>query len=61
MLVDPDNFEEDVCNETVTVAVDAGKILSIEKHGGAHIGKDALTDCVVLAMKAWKDFQQKLS
>lgn len=61
VLVDPDNFEEDVCNETVTVAVDAGKILSIEKHGGAHIGKDALTDCVVLAMKVWKDFQQKLS
>ena len=60
-LVDPDSFEEDVCNETVTVAVDAGKILSVEKHGGARIGKDELSECVVLATKAWKEFQQKLS
>ena len=59
--MDPDSFEEDVCNETVTIAVDGSKILSVEKHGGARIGKEALSDCAVLATKAWKEFQQKLS
>jgi exosome complex component RRP43 len=57
VLADPDSFEEDVCKETVTIAVDNGKLIRIEKHGGAHVGKDRLSDCVSVAKKAWKGLQ----
>ena len=46
VLADPDSFEEDVCNEMVTVVVDNGKLLRIEKHGGARVGKETMKECV---------------
>jgi exosome complex component RRP43 len=58
VLADPDSFEEDVCNETVTVAIEDGKILRIEKHGGARVGKEALASCVSVATKAWRVLQK---
>ena len=57
VLADPDSFEEDVCSETVTVVIDNGKLLRIEKHGGARVGKEAMAECVSVATKAWKGLQ----
>lgn len=58
VLADPDSFEEDICHETVTVAVDNGKLVKIEKQGGAHVGKNAMNDCVSIASKAWAEMQK---
>lgn len=57
VLTDPDNFEEDVCKETVTIVIDNGKLLKIEKHGGARISPQVLKDCVSVATQAWKEMQ----
>lgn len=57
-LADPDGFEEDVCKEAVTVVVDGDKVLNIEKHGGAHIGRDAMNECVAVASKRWAELQK---
>ena len=57
VLADPDSFEEDVCNETLTVVVDNGKLLRIEKHGGVRVGKEAVAECVSVATKAWKSLK----
>jgi exosome complex component RRP43 len=57
VLADPDSFEEDVCNETLTVVIDNGKLLRIEKHGGARVGKEAVAECVSVATEAWKKLQ----
>lgn len=58
ILADPDAFEEDVCNETVTVAIDGGKIVKIEKRGGSNVGKDTMSHCVSIASKAWTEIQK---
>jgi exosome complex component RRP43 len=57
VLADPDSFEEDVCNETLTVVVDNGELLRIEKHGGVRVGKEAVAECVSVATKAWKSLK----
>jgi exosome complex component RRP43 len=52
ILVDPDTFEETLCDESVTVVVDCSKktkILGISKAGGTILGRDELKDIVSLA------------
>lgn len=55
ILIDPDTFEESLCDETVTVVVDCSaektKILNITKVGGTIVGKDEMKDIVKLAEK----------
>jgi exosome complex component RRP43 len=63
MLVDPDRFEESLCDETVTVVVDrsadAGetKILGISKSGGTIVGPEVLRRFVKVAENRWQEFK----
>lgn len=55
ILIDPDTFEESLCDEIVTVVVDCSgkktKILNITKAGGTIVGKEEMKDIVKLAEK----------
>jgi exosome complex component RRP43 len=57
ILVDPDTFEEGLCDESVTVIVDCGsgktKMLGISKAGGTTVGTLEIQDIVGLAEKRW--------
>jgi exosome complex component RRP43 len=57
ILVDPDTFEEGLCDETVTSVVDCGsgktKLLSISKSGGTIVGKQEMREVVGLAERRW--------
>jgi exosome complex component RRP43 len=57
ILVDPDTFEEGLCDETVTVVVDCGsgktKLLGISKSGGTVVGKQEMREIVGMAEKRW--------
>ena len=65
ILVDPDTFEEGLCDESVTVVVDCGtkktKILSLSKAGGTIVGKEEMKDLVGLAEQSWSQLNQLLS
>ncbi|KAG4411825.1 hypothetical protein IFR04_015029 [Cadophora malorum] len=65
ILVDPDTFEEGLCDETVTVVVDCGnkkktKLLGITKSGGTIIGRDEMSELVSLAEKRWSEVSKLL-
>ncbi|KAI1427292.1 exosome complex exonuclease RRP43 [Xylaria sp. FL1777] len=64
MLVDPDRFEEGLCDEMVTVVVDrsAGetKILGISKSGGTVVGPEVLRRFVKVAEGRWQEFRDAL-
>jgi exosome complex component RRP43 len=52
ILVDPDTFEETLCEESITVVVDCQKktkILGISKAGGTIVGRDEMKAIVSLA------------
>ena len=57
LLVDPDTFEEGLCDESITVVVDCGSgkttLLGVSKAGGAIVGKDQMKEIVKLAEKRW--------
>ena len=57
MLVDPDTFEEGLCDESVTVVVDCGsgktQILGITKSGGTIVGREEMKQIVSLAETRW--------
>jgi exosome complex component RRP43 len=59
-LVDPDTFEEDVCEEIVTVTIDISsgevKVKRIEKAGGDVAGRDVLQACVKVATSRWAEW-----
>ncbi|KAI0195589.1 exosome complex exonuclease RRP43 [Xylaria flabelliformis] len=63
ILVDPDRFEESLCDETVTVVVDRSgegdetKILGISKSGGTIVGAEVLRRFVKVAEDRWKEFK----
>lgn len=54
VLADPDGFEEEVCREVLTVVVDQGKVLKVEKHGGPRVGRAEVKECVDLATRQWQ-------
>lgn len=62
LLVDPDQLEESLCDESVTIVVDCKngttKILSISKHGGTLLSPYLLRSKGFLdwAGKRWEDF-----
>jgi exosome complex component RRP43 len=67
ILVDPDTFEEGLCDETVTVVVDSDhsgsgmtKLLSISKSGGTIVGKEEMERIVGLAEKRWVELDRLL-
>lgn len=60
-LVDPDGFEEELCEEKICVVVDCTemgkvKICRIEKSGGVVIGMDAMRYLVNAATQRWKEW-----
>ncbi|KAI1741852.1 exosome complex exonuclease RRP43 [Xylaria scruposa] len=63
ILVDPDRFEESLCDETVTVVVDRSsgdddtKILGISKSGGTIVGVEVIRRFVKVAEDRWKEFK----
>ncbi|KAI0020673.1 ribosomal protein S5 domain 2-like protein [Xylariomycetidae sp. FL0641] len=65
ILVDPDRFEESLCDETVTVVVDrsAGaetKVLGISKSGGTIVGPQLVRELAAVAEARWDDFKAVL-
>lgn len=69
ILVDPDRFEESLCDETVTVVVDRSvdeddneetKVLSISKSGGTVVGAEVLRRFVKVAEARWLEFKKVL-
>ncbi|KAI3341049.1 exosome complex exonuclease RRP43 [Ustulina deusta] len=66
ILVDPDRFEESLCDETVTVVVDCSaegdetKILGISKSGGAVVGPEVMRRFVEVAEGRWREFRDAL-
>lgn len=64
ILVDPDTFEEGLCDEAVTIVLDhsggATKLVSISKSGGTIVGKDTMRDILVLAERRWTELSRLL-
>ena len=64
ILVDPDTFEEGLCDEVVTVVVDCDggktKMLGITKAGGTFIGKDEMKQIIGLAETRWRQLSRLL-
>ncbi|KAK4507945.1 hypothetical protein PRZ48_001680 [Zasmidium cellare] len=68
ILADADGFEEELCDETLTVVLNSGpstgsgttSILKIEKTGGTYIGKDVTDLCVRQASKRTSDIKTAL-
>ena len=73
VLVDPDRFEEGLCDESVTVVVDRSegrrsgesgaaetKVLSITKSGGTVVGPQVLRRLVPVAEERWQVFRDAL-
>ncbi|KAI1276452.1 exosome complex exonuclease RRP43 [Xylaria sp. FL0933] len=65
MLVDPDRFEESLCDEIVTVVVDCSsagetKLLGISKSGGTVVGPEVLRRFVQVAEGRWREFRDAL-
>ncbi len=64
ILVDPDTFEEGLCDESVTVVVDCSegaiKMLGISKSGGTIVGKDEMKNIVGLAERRWAELSRLL-
>lgn len=65
ILADPDAFEEDVCKESLTVVLQperdgSGRVLRLEKSGGAVIDIPAMRRCVGLAQSRWAEWESIL-
>lgn len=61
ILADPDNLEESLCKESLTIMVDydadsTAKIKRIEKVGGAIIGREEMKGCIKLALGRWAEW-----
>ena len=57
VLADPDAFEEELCDETVTVLVDCSKketkLLGIQKVGGTIVSRKEMKELVKMAEERW--------
>jgi exosome complex component RRP43 len=70
ILVDPDTFEEGLCDESVTVVVDCSRssgekghrrplgtrLLGISKVGGTGVGRTEMRELVAMAEKRWGEW-----
>ncbi|KAI0440765.1 exosome complex exonuclease RRP43 [Xylaria telfairii] len=63
ILVDPDRFEESLCDEMVTVVIDRSvegdetKILGISKSGGTIVGVEVMKRFITVAEGRWQEFK----
>ncbi|OBT53321.1 hypothetical protein VE04_04759 [Pseudogymnoascus sp. 24MN13] len=64
VLVDPDMFEEGLCEETVTVLLDCAsgetRLIGVEKVGGAVLGREQMGSLIKLAEKRWVEWKNVL-
>lgn len=64
LLIDPDAFEEGLCEEAVTVLLDCAggttRLLGIEKVGGTVLGRKQMADLISLAEKRWVQWSNLL-
>ncbi|CAJ2503981.1 Uu.00g113750.m01.CDS01 [Anthostomella pinea] len=64
ILVDPDRFEESLCDEALTVVVDRTlgetKVLGISKSGGTTVGPQLMWKYVTVAEERWQEFKSAL-
>ncbi|KAI0997323.1 hypothetical protein K3495_g10864 [Podosphaera aphanis] len=65
ILVDPDTFEESLCDESVTVVLDQNegrsKLLGISKSGGVVVGPTYMKEITNLAEKRWTEWHAILN
>ena len=61
VLADPDGFEEDLCNESITIVTTSKTILRIEKKGGGVIGREGIKELVAQTQQRLGDWNQALS
>ena len=63
-LADADTFEEDLCEEQISVIIDCSgggaKILKIEKSGGTVVGVAEMKHVILLAKKRWAEWKKDL-
>jgi exosome complex RNA-binding protein Rrp42 (RNase PH superfamily) len=59
VLVDPDDFEESCCSQTVTVCVDqgGGRIVRVEMNGGTMLDPSDLGKLVKRAGQRWEEWK----
>ncbi|KFY25795.1 hypothetical protein V493_04443, partial [Pseudogymnoascus sp. VKM F-4281 (FW-2241)] len=64
VLVDPDMFEEGLCEETVTVLLDCAagetRLIGVEKVGGTVLGRKEMAGLIGMAEKRWKEWRNVL-
>ncbi|RDW80126.1 3' exoribonuclease family protein [Coleophoma cylindrospora] len=65
ILVDPDSFEESLCDESVTMIIDRSqgpgtKILGLSKAGGTVVDREELKQIAELAAVRWGELSQVL-
>ncbi|RKF75722.1 Exosome complex component rrp43 [Golovinomyces cichoracearum] len=65
VLIDPDTFEESLCDESVTITVDLStnecKILGITKSGGTIVGPKQINEIKSCAEKRWLELSELLN
>jgi exosome complex component RRP43 len=65
VLVDPDTFEEGLCDESVTIVVDCSsrqtQIRGLSKVGGTIVGRDEMKELVGLAEERWSQLSRLLT
>jgi exosome complex component RRP43 len=65
VLVDPDTFEEGLCDESATVVIDCSsgttQLLGMSKTGGTIVGRDEMKEIVGLAEERWTELNRLLS
>jgi exosome complex component RRP43 len=61
VLADPDGFEEELCNESITVVATEKSILRIEKRGGGFVGREAMRELVSHTQSRLGDWKQALN
>lgn len=64
VLIDPDMFEEGLCEETITVLLDCAagetRLIGVEKVGGAVLGRKQMGGLIGMAEKRWKEWSNVL-
>ncbi|KFX93990.1 hypothetical protein O988_06526, partial [Pseudogymnoascus sp. VKM F-3808] len=64
VLIDPDMFEEGLCEETVTVLLDCAsgetRLIGVEKVGGAVLGRKQMAGLIGQAEKRWLEWSNVL-
>lgn len=64
VLVDPDSFEEDTCEEMLAIASThengASTLLRLEKTGGTVVGYELIAECLRLAEERFKEWRRAL-